>query len=181
MIEDAFIEIERRFHRPVTYESPWPPPAFERMNIPAPAPGSSARDAVNRALEAYRRGGGTAAFRVEEAGQFIHVIGVRDAGPASSDETVLGQRISMPQKTASAMEWLEQFAGILSDGAGVQISVGTVPTNRLMQHTFPEQARNIPARACLRLLSVALGAPISWSLLFDRREPSGALNIRLLD
>lgn len=137
---------------------------------------------VRQLLDAYARGGGAGAFRLEGGGQVVHVIpaaGRNGAGSVVAHDPVLDAPITLPAEERRGLQTLEAICAAVSQATGAQVIVGTVPVSVFARHRDQHGASGERARdVLLRTLGgVKGGGKLSWQLFYDPGMKTYVLNI----
>lgn len=128
---------------------------------------------------AYVASGNTAGFRIVpgESATFGKLsVPVFYAVPTSARNhqgeiiphtPVMDTRVSLPNGTRSASDFLRKIANAVTTGSGVKVVPGMFPTNFFFQRQVTTEAQQEPARFVLSRVLSSTGKPLSWKMRFD--------------
>lgn len=135
--------------------------------IPAGA-GTDVREAAVRALaDTYNSANDGARFQVVALQQYLHIVPTMSrnaAGVLEGRRSLLDVSVSMPAQEKTLMEAVTDLLQRLSESNGVQVGVGSVPINLMLQTKTSTQADNENARAVLQRFLSASDRQLSWHL-----------------
>lgn len=146
--------------------------------IPAGA-GADAREAAVRALaDTFNTESDGARFQVVAQQPYLHIVPTMSrntAGVLEGRRSLLDVTVSMPAQEKALMEAVTDLLQRLTESNGVEVGLGTVPNNLMLQTKTSTYADNENARAVLQRFLAASDRRLSWRLY--RTPGHSALNI----
>jgi hypothetical protein len=136
---------------------------------------------LSQLLSAHAVNGGGGRFRVERAGDVIHVMPsqVRNGdGDWVDQSSILDTLISIPEQNLNGFEMLNLICDELTKAAGIQVGVTTVPIGVLASYEGSIKANNEPARDVLLRTLHSVNKQFTWRLLYAPDMKIYGLNVR---
>jgi len=135
--------------------------------IPAGA-GADVREAAVRALtDTYNTASDGARFQVVALQPYLHIVPTMSrnaAGVLEGRRSLLDVTVSMPAQEKTLMEAVTDLLQRLTESNGVQVGIGSVPINLMLQTKTSTHADNENARAILQRFLGASDRQLSWHL-----------------
>lgn len=195
-LAEVALELEKRFGRVITYEDA---PYYHPDDIIEDEGGrivprggqifvqyqddDDLAEVIDRAVEIHARSGYPGVFAVEEHAGDYHIVprGFRNTDGAVEERfPLLHTTISLPAKTRTGLQLVEDIAIALSEARRETVAPGTLPTNAFVQHYSKDATLKGKARDLLVELFREMGLPLSWQLFSDPGNAAFYLNIHQL-
>lgn len=147
--------------------------------IPAGA-GPEVRETAVRALaDTFNTESNGARFQVVAQQPYLHIVPTMSrnaAGILEGRRSLLDVTVSMPAQEKTLMEAVTDLLQRLTESNGVEVGLGTVPNNLLLQTKTSTHADNENARAVLQRFFAASDRRLSWHL-YRGPGQAAALNV----
>lgn len=145
--------------------------------------GDSLQEIVNKTLEAHVRSGYPGVFALEECAGGYHIVprSFHNAyGVIEERRPLLNSKISLPSKTRSGVQHVEDIMLALSVARKESISIGMLPINAFTQHVSVSKVLEGKARDLLVDLFREMKLRLSWQFLNLPGKAEFLLNIHQL-
>ena len=130
--------------------------------------GAGAREAAVRALaDTYNTASESARFQVVASHPYLHIVPTMSrnaAGVLEGRRSLLDVDVSFSVGQTTLMEAVTELLRQVSAANGVEVGVGTVPINLMLQTKTSGRAENENARVVLQRLLAASDRRLSWQL-----------------
>jgi hypothetical protein len=178
---DDLTQRARLLGKKIDSEKPFRIPRTRTLSVTYERPtdagdGAMQLRAVQRLLDAYGRIDGST-FELRRSTGRLHIVPglARDAaGRLQRSSVILDTPIRIAGAPRDGMQFLAAFCEQLSNAAGTQVKIGTVPLNSLFRYQTKTGFRDSTAREILEkfLNGMPNGQRYSWRLLYGE-SPSG--------
>jgi hypothetical protein len=154
-----------------------------RLTLTVSTPLGNPQSAIQQLIDEHAGGGAAGRFRLMQVGTALVVVPVQTrnaTGEWVDDVRPLDTPVRIAPQSMKAYDALRTLCNLISSRGSRRVTVGTVPTNLLMQNTIQVEASETAARYVLVSIIQQLPMPLSWWLLADARNQEHVLNLHIV-